>query len=241
MSLQIIFKDSKGRWRDAVLWKIVPNAWHSDRKWPIAHGRKASSTDDQYRWRCRAKSASSLRISWMTKFISVIWRRRPLNTFELIYCKFEVNPFLCFQPVKLTEEQSECYQTSTTSNLVEQLHSSLTEAAEEDVEEYRPVSCYHSPDYWGQVTSTVTMGLDTERRIERSCLSTSHWCLRSNSEYNKTPWWLQLFISISPTWNLFYWPMCNLKLLLKHIQQILHQNVLNNSSYLLCIVSDITV
>jgi len=43
MSLQTIFKDSKGRWRDDVLWKIVPYTWHSDRKWPITHGRKASS------------------------------------------------------------------------------------------------------------------------------------------------------------------------------------------------------
>jgi len=47
-------------------------------------------------------------------------------------------------------------QTSTTSKLVEQLHSSLTEAAEEDVEEYRPVLRYHSPDDWGQVTSPVS-------------------------------------------------------------------------------------
>jgi len=44
MSLQTIFKDSKGRWRDEVLWKIVPYTWCSDRKWPITHGRKASST-----------------------------------------------------------------------------------------------------------------------------------------------------------------------------------------------------
>jgi len=47
------------------------------------------------------------------------------------------------------------YQTSTTSKLVEQLHSSLTEATE-DVEEYWPVSRYRSPDDWGQVTSPVT-------------------------------------------------------------------------------------
>jgi len=49
-----------------------------------------------------------------------------------------------------------CNQTSTTSKLVEQLHSSLTEATKEDVEEYRPVSRYHSPDDWGQVTSLET-------------------------------------------------------------------------------------
>jgi len=52
------FKDSKGRWRDDVLWKMVPYTWRSDRKWPITHGRKASSTNGQYIWRCRAKSAS---------------------------------------------------------------------------------------------------------------------------------------------------------------------------------------
>jgi len=64
------------------------------------------------------------------------------------------------------------WSKSMTSKLVEQLHSSLTEAAEEDIEEYRPVSHYRSPDDWGQVTSPVTE-LDTERRIERSCLSTA--------------------------------------------------------------------
>jgi len=65
-----------------------------------------------------------------------------------------------------------CDQTSTTSKLVEQLHSSLTEAAEaEDAEEYLPVSRYRSPDDW--TTSDWTTGLDTERRMERSCLCTA--------------------------------------------------------------------
>jgi len=44
-------------------------------------------------------------------------------------------------------------QTSTTSKLLKQLHSSLTEAMEDDVEEYRPVSRYRSPDDWWQVSS----------------------------------------------------------------------------------------
>jgi len=70
-----------------------------------------------------------------------------MYTFEHTYCEFEVDPFLCLQSVKLTEERSEVIidQTSTTSNLDERLHSSLTEAAEEDVEVCRPVSRYRSP------------------------------------------------------------------------------------------------
>jgi len=73
---QTIFKDSKGRWRDDVLWKTVPYTWRSNRKWPITHGRKTSSTNDQYIWRCRAKSALHYGISFscMTKFINEIWR-----------------------------------------------------------------------------------------------------------------------------------------------------------------------
>jgi len=35
MDLQTIFKDSKGRWRDDVLWKIVPYTWRSERKWRL--------------------------------------------------------------------------------------------------------------------------------------------------------------------------------------------------------------
>jgi len=49
-----------------------------------------------------------------------------------------------------------CDQTSTTNKLVEQLNSSLTEVAEEDVEEYRPVSRYLSAELrtaWKQITS----------------------------------------------------------------------------------------
>jgi len=85
-----------------------PYAWSSDRKWPMVHVRKACSTDDQYRWRCRAKTASSLGISWTNKFIGEVWSRRtPVYTFEHEYCEFEVNPFLCLQPVKLTEERSD--------------------------------------------------------------------------------------------------------------------------------------
>jgi len=49
-----------------------------------------------------------------------------------------------------------CDQTSTMSKLVKMLQFTLTGAAEEDIEEYRPVSCYHSPGDWGQVTSPVT-------------------------------------------------------------------------------------
>jgi len=46
-----------------------------------------------------------------------------------------------------------CDQTSTTGKLVEQLHSSLTGAAEEDVEEYRPVSRYRSKQRVFEVAS----------------------------------------------------------------------------------------
>jgi len=195
MSLQMIFKDSKGRLRDDVLWKIVPYTWRSDRKWPMTHGRKASSTNEQYRWRCQAYVCIA---QGNQLFIGEVWRRRSVYTFEHEYCEFKVNPFLCLQPVKLTEKRSDEDQTSTTSKLVEQLHSSLTGAAEENVEEYWPVSCYHSPDDWGQVMSPVTeprgTGLDTERRMERSCLSTAKqvdtvfltWKLIDMSE----SWWI---------------------------------------------------
>jgi len=67
-----------------------------------------------------------------------------------------------------------CDQTSRTSKLVEQRHSSLTEAAEEDVKKYRSVSRYRSPDDWGQVTSPVT-----EPRV---------WTL--NCEWNEAAYYL---------------------------------------------------
>jgi len=77
----------------------------------------------------------------------------------------------CLQSVKLSEERRWslwCDQTSTTSSLVEQLHLSPTDTAE-DVEEYRPVSRYRSPDDWGQLTSPMTeprvWSMDNERRM----------------------------------------------------------------------------
>jgi len=77
-------------------------------------------------------------VSVVTKVTSQALYKNDLWTLECKDCEFEVNLFLCLRPVKLTEERSDV----TTSRLVEQ----LTEAVEEDVEEYRPVSRYRSPD-----------------------------------------------------------------------------------------------
>jgi len=65
-------------------------------------------------------------------------------TFEHEYCAFKGIPFLCLQPVKLTEKRSDVIKNVI--KLVERLHSSLTGAAKEDVEEYRPGSRFRSPD-----------------------------------------------------------------------------------------------
>jgi len=67
-------------------------------------------------------------------------------TFEHMYYEFEVNPFRLPSASEVDGGAELNDQTSTTSKLVEQLHSSLTEAAEEYVEEYRPVSRYLSPN-----------------------------------------------------------------------------------------------
>jgi len=104
-----------------------------------------------------------------------------------------------------------CDLTSTMSKLVEQLHSSLTEAAKEDVEEYRPVSRYRSPDDWGQVTSPVTeprvSTLDGKwneaASAQRNMLTLSSW--HRNSSTSPSPdeflglghtlcWWANRFI-----------------------------------------------
>jgi len=165
----------KTRREDDVMWKIVHThdaATGNDRSPTVVRRvRRMTSIDDDaerslhWAWESAWRLSSSVRYGGDRGHI---WT-------QISYCEFEINPFLCLQPVRLTEDRSDVNTLiSTTCKLVEQLHSSLTEAAEVDVEEFRPVSRYSYPDDWGQsdVTSDWTTSLDTERRMERSCLST---------------------------------------------------------------------
>jgi len=154
MSLQTIFKDSKGRWRHDVLWKIVPYTWRSDRKWPIRRPptvvrrvRRTTSIDDDAERSLHRARESAGRLSWPARYGGA-----PLPSAS-----------------EVDGETEWCDQTSTTSKLVEQLHSSLTGAAEEDVVEYRPVSRYRSPDDWGQVTSPVTEPIMNRPNGSQAC------------------------------------------------------------------------
>jgi len=123
-----------------------------DRKWPITTSERSPMIVRRVRrTTSRADDAKrSLLWTWESagwlKF-GKLWWRRPVDTFEQENCDFEINLFLCFQPVKLTG--GEWYYQTSTSRLVEQLHSSLTWAGAEDIEEYQSVSCCCSPEDWG--------------------------------------------------------------------------------------------
>jgi len=72
MSLQTIFKDSKGRWRDDMLWKIVPYTWRSDRKWQIStvvrRVRWTTSIDDDAERSLHRAIVSAGRLSSSTRY-----------------------------------------------------------------------------------------------------------------------------------------------------------------------------
>jgi len=67
--------------------------------------RWTTSIDDEAERSLHRARESAGRLS--SSAFDEVWRRRPVYTFEHEYCEFEVNPFLCLQPVKLTEERSD--------------------------------------------------------------------------------------------------------------------------------------
>jgi len=121
------------------------------------------------------------------KFIGEVWRRRLMNTFEHKFYEFEVNLLNTLPSTIEVDEVAEwCDQTSTTSISQAAVRLPLTKAAEEDVEEYRPVSHYRSPDDWGQVTSSaieprILSGHWMASRATRIFLDLDHypvpWCV----------------------------------------------------------------